>query len=157
MSQQLSHGTISISKTIKVPAEKVFSAWVDPKARSIWGPPSEDEAIEFLKDDFRVGGVDVHRCGQKNDLRFRVETHYYQINRPHRLLFTERVSTDDSLLSASVITVAISENKSVTELEVTIQIASLVGSGMIDGTHNGWQSALSNLAAHLEATNAEIE
>ncbi|WP_445357186.1 SRPBCC family protein [Microbulbifer sp. ANSA002] len=157
MSQQLSHDTISISKTIKAPAEQVFSAWENPKARSIWGAPSKDEAVEFIENDFRVGGLDVHRCGQKNDLQFRVETHYYDISKPHLLLFTERVYTDDSLLSASLITVAISQNKRATELQVTIQITSLVGLGMIDGTRNGWQCALSNLAAYLEATRVEIE
>ncbi|WP_444959555.1 SRPBCC family protein [Microbulbifer sp. VVAC002] len=157
MSQDLSHDTISISKRIKAPRERVFSAWEDPQARSIWGPPSEDEAIEFLENDFREGGIDVHRCGQSSDLRFRVETHYYEIRRPHRLLFTERVTTDGSPLSISLISVEIGNSESMTELKVTIQIASLVGSGIIEGTRNGWQRALSNLTAYLEARKVEAE
>ncbi|WP_444941717.1 SRPBCC domain-containing protein [Microbulbifer sp. ZKSA004] len=157
MSQDFSHDTISISRRIKAPREWVFSAWEDPQARSIWGPPSEDESIEFLENDFREGGLDVHLCGQKSDLRFRVETHYYEIRRPQRLLFTERVTMDSSSLSVSLVSVEIRKIGSVTELEVTIQIASLAGLGMIDGTRNGWQRALSNLTAYLEARKVEAE
>ena len=75
----------------------MFLAWEDPKARLQWGPPSDDEALEFLENDFRVGGLDVHLCGKRGDLRFRVETRYYEVERPHRLLFTERVSMDGVL------------------------------------------------------------
>ena len=151
MSEPLIHDTIAISRTINASVKRVFSAWEDPKARSQWGPPSDDEALEFLENDFRVGGLDVHRCGQKGDLRFRVETRYYGINRPHRLLFTERVSTDGTLLSASLISVAIDGNEGVTELEVTIQIASLVGSDMIDGTRGGWVTAIDQLGKLVES------
>ena len=65
MNDALVHDTIMITKIINAPAERIFSAWEDPAARSQWGPPSDDEAIEFLENDFRVGGVDIHQCGQR--------------------------------------------------------------------------------------------
>ncbi|WKD49667.1 SRPBCC family protein [Microbulbifer spongiae] len=157
MSEQLTHDTISISKTIKATVEQVFAAWEDPNARTIWGPPSDDEAIEFVENDFRVGGIDVHLCGQKDDLRFQVETRYYEINSPNLLIFTECVKSENAPLSTSLITVAIAGNGSLTELSVTIQIASLVGSDMIKGTRSGWQIAISNLAAHLETSTRETQ
>ena len=150
MSDPLIHDTIVISKTINASVEQVFSAWEDPKARSQWGPPSDDEALEFLENDFRVGGRDVHQCGQKGDLRFQVETHYYHISRPHRLVFTERVSTHSALLSASLISVAIDDNEGAAKLEVTIQVASLVGADMIDGTRGGWRAAIEKLRKFSE-------
>jgi len=74
MTPSLAHETITISRTIKASSKQVFGAWADQQARSVWGPPSEDEEMKFIDTNFRVGGKDVHVCGQKGDLRFRVDT-----------------------------------------------------------------------------------
>lgn len=148
MRRRPAHDTIAISQTIEAPPEQVFAAWKDPQARALWGPPSDDEAIAFVETDFRVGGRDVHRCGPRHDLRFEVETHYHDISAPHRLLFTERVSTEGALLSVSLVTVTIDGNAEVSELDVTIQIASMVGTDMIDGTRGGWERALAQLGQY---------
>ncbi len=145
-----SHETIEISRTIEASVEQLFQAWANPEARTIWGPPSNDEAIEFVEYDFRVGGKDVHLCGQKGDLRFRVETFYHDIQNPRRLLFSERVSTGESTLSASLITVDFAKAHEGTTLNLTIQVASLVGEEMIDGTRGGWNAALNNLGEYLD-------
>lgn len=63
MSVSLVHATISIDRLINASKDRVFSAWSDPAVRSQWGPPSDSEAIEFLKHDFRRGGMDVSLCG----------------------------------------------------------------------------------------------
>ena len=149
MSQSVLNETIAISRSINASLEQVFAAWADPVARAQWGPPSDDEAIEFLQSDFRVGGKDVSLCGQKGDLSFRVETHYYDIQTPLRLLFTERVSTGDNLLSVSLVTVVLSDSGGTTTLGLTVQIASLVGEGMISGNRVGWEAALTNLDLYL--------
>lgn len=124
-------------------------AWADPEARTIWGAPSKDEAIEFVENDFRVDGKDVHLCGQKGDLRFRVDTFYHDIQKPLRLLFTERVSTGESTFCVSLITVDFAEAKEGTKLNLTIQVASLVGEEMIAGNRGGWHAALDNLEDYL--------
>lgn len=145
----LLHDTITIKKTINASTREVFNAWADPAARSEWGPPSEDEAIEFVENDFRIGGRDVSWCGQKGNLGFRVETLYYDIRPPERLLFTERVSMGDNLLSVSLVTVVLSDSGGTTTLGLTVQIASLVGEGMISGNRVGWEAALTNLDLYL--------
>jgi len=149
VSDLLVHETIAISKRIKACPDAVFSAWQSPKARSEWGPPSVDEAIQFLETDFRVGGRDISLCGLRDDLRFRVEATYYAIEQPGLVVFTERVSTEDALLSVSLITVAMTNADADTQLDLTVQIASLVGAGMIDGARGGWDAALSNLKKHV--------
>ena len=143
------HETIATSRTIKASLEQVFKAWADSDARTVWGPPSDDEAIEFVENDFRVGGKDVHICGQKDDLCFRVETIYHDIQNPRRLLFSERVSTGENTLCASLITVDFAEAKKGTTLNLTIQVASLVGKEMIAGTRGGWNAALDNLGEYF--------
>lgn len=143
------HETIATSRTIKASLEQVFKAWADPEARTIWGPPSNDEAIEFVENNFRVDGKDVHLCGQRGDLRFRVETFYHDIQKPLRLLFTERVSTGENTLCASLITVEFAEAKEGTKICLTIQVASLAGEEMIAGNRGGWNAALDNLEDFL--------
>ncbi len=143
------HETIATSRTIMAPVKQVFEAWADPEARTIWGPPSDDEAIEFVENDFRAGGKDVHFCGQKGNLRFRVETFYHDIQNPRRLLFSECVSTDENTLCVSLITVDFAEANECTTLNLTIQVASLVGEDMIAGNRGGWNAALDNLEEYL--------
>lgn len=150
MMPNATHETIRISRRINASPEQVFSAWADPVARAQWGPPSDDEAIEFLEHDFRVSGKDVSLCGQKGDLRFRVDTVYHDIREPLRLLFTERVSTDDNLLCMSLITAEFSTVGEATKLGLTVQVASLVGEDMIAGNRGGWEAALANLADYVK-------
>ncbi len=66
--------TIATNRTIKASLEQVFKAWAGSEARTVWGPTSDDEAIELVENDFRMDGKDVHLCGQTGDLRFHVET-----------------------------------------------------------------------------------
>ena len=150
MTANIVHETISIDRLLSATKDQVFTAWSDPDARSQWGPPSDSEAIEFLEHDLRRGGMDVSMCGQKGDLRFRVETLYHDIEKLNRLLFTERVLSGDSLLCVSQITVCLQEQDSKTQLTLKVQIASLVGEEMIAGNRNGWNAALDNLARLVE-------
>ncbi|KZK83878.1 hypothetical protein PsW64_02045 [Pseudovibrio sp. W64] len=155
VSQMITHDTIEICAVLEASAADVFSAWEEPKARMVWGVPSDDEVIEFLENDFRVGGLDIHQCGQKGDLRFRVETRYHDIRAPDCLLFTELVSTSDMLLSVSLIAVVMEEQGGATELRVTIQVTSMVGADMIEATRGGWQASLAQLAGYLESSKRE--
>ena len=147
---QVAHETITTSRPLKASPEQVFQAWADPAARTMWGPSSKDDALEFVEVDFRVGGKDIHICGPKGDLRFRVETSYHEIHEPTRLLFTEHVSAGGTTLCASLVTVDLAEAGAGTKLDVTIQVASLVGEPMLEGNRSGWQAALENLRRHLE-------
>lgn len=139
------HDTIKITREIAGSPDLVFAAWADPGARAVWGPPSKEEAMAFLETDFRVGGRDVHVCGMKDDLRFRVETFYHDIQNASRLLFTERVSAGNAVLGASLITVELSQAGQATRLDLTVQVVSLVGGDLVAGNRNGWNAALANL------------
>lgn len=149
MTSGFTYDTLEFGRRINASPSLVFAAWQDPEARTIWGPPSNQEALEFVQTDFQEGGVDLYRCGQKGDLRFNVEAQYHSIT-PHQLLFTERVMLDSSLLSLSLISVSMNEKDLGTDLKLTVQITSTCGSSMIDGNRNGWQAALVNLAKYVE-------
>jgi uncharacterized protein YndB with AHSA1/START domain len=149
MMSNLTHDTINIRRTISASIEQVFAAWADPHARAQWGAPSDDEVIQFVENDFRVGGKDVSLCGPKNDLRYRVESLYHDITKPIRLLFTELVTIEDTLLCVSLITVSLVECENSTTMDLTIQITSLTGEEMITGNRGGWAAALTNLEGYL--------
>ncbi len=148
---QVTHDTITIQRNIDASKATVFTAWSNPEARVQWGPPSDSEAIEYLETDFRVGGMDVSRCGEKGHLDYRVETLYHDICSPARLVFSERVSHDESTLSASLVTVEIEDLDGLTKLTLTIQIASLVGDDMIAGHKKGWSAAIDNFSRVTES------
>ena len=139
-----------MSRKIRASIRQVFAAFEDPEARSKWGPPSDDETLEFIETDFREGGRDVHMCGPVGNLQFRVETHYCEIERPDLLLMTERVTVGDRHLSTSLVSVSLEEAGNATQLDLTVQIASSAGPDFVAATRGWWTAALSNLESMLD-------
>lgn len=146
------HDTIRLKQTFHASAAAVFNAWANPMARQIWAPPSKDQGIVFERADFRPGGVDVARCGPKGNLYFKVEVQYLKIVPDALIMFTEKVSKDDVLLSTALICAVLSPVDEGSELELIMQLTSLCGSDIIKGYQLGWTSALGNLARHLRPT-----
>lgn len=143
------HETIALEHNFRFTPVKVFEAWADPVARTKWGPPSDGESIEFLETDFRVRGRDISRCGPKGNLRFQVETHYYDIVPNSRIVFSETVSENGTPLSVSLMTMTLGPTSEGSCLSLVIQIASLVGGGMVAGNRDGWNDALRNLDRYV--------
>src|SRR5580692_7941028 len=66
-SQNLKHSTLVFERVCAAPVERVFAAFASPQERAGWGTPSETAALIYDKADFREGGVDVFRCGDKSN------------------------------------------------------------------------------------------
>jgi uncharacterized protein YndB with AHSA1/START domain len=143
------HATIFLERTYDAAPARVFAAWESADARSRWGPPDADTEVIFLETDFRVGGRDRSRCGQKGNATFVVEGRYLDIVADRRIVFSETVEHEGARLSASLITVEIRPEGVRTTLSLTVQIAAFDGSGMAEGAEAGWGPALDNLAAEL--------
>jgi len=95
------------------------------------------------------GGGDLSRCGSPGDLRYRIETLYEAIVPGRRLVFSERCSEGETLLSVYLITVEIEPDGAGSKLTLTNQIVALDGGGMIAGSKAGWNAALDNLGEAL--------
>jgi len=145
----IDHAQFSLNRTLSAAPATVFAAWSDPDARACWGPPSKRHRMVFDQTEFREGGVDISHCGMDEDLSFRVVTRYEHIQPNQRLVFTESVSRQNHLLSVSLITLELTRQDEATALSLTVQMTSLVGEGMIDGTKTGYESALRNLEPYL--------
>lgn len=94
---------VSLHRTFKVPAERVFDAWLTPRLLGQWmfGPRVRDENVIRLDVDPRVGGrfsMLVDRNGQRIDH----VGEYRVVDRPRHLEFTWGIrgvsDGDDSLL-----------------------------------------------------------
>jgi uncharacterized protein YndB with AHSA1/START domain len=48
--------SLTIKRTLKAPAEKVFAAWTQPEALKRWFGPSDEMTIPVAQTDLRVGG-----------------------------------------------------------------------------------------------------
>lgn len=144
------HGTVVVERTINVPVAHAYAAFADEKERSRWAAPSDTAAFIYEETDFRVGGRDVARCGAKADPRFRVETRYVDIVPEQRVVSTETIHEQSTLLATNITTIEFFPEGSSARLKVTVQITSFVGNGMIENTKAGHTGSLANMARHLE-------
>jgi uncharacterized protein YndB with AHSA1/START domain len=146
----VTHSTIVLERSYDAPLERVFQAFADPQARLRWGTPSPGVDLVYDKADFRVGGLDVSRCGPRGKLIYRVETRYLDIEPDERIITAEVVSEGWHKLSVSLITVEFHAVGQSTRLTLTDQITAFGGKDMIAGSREGFGAALDNLVAELK-------
>lgn len=148
-SSAIEHGTVTLDRAFDASPARVFAAWEDVEARARWGNPSPNTEIVYDQADFRVGGIDVSRCGAVGELNFVVEVRYLDIMPNQRLVFTESVRDAGRLLSHALICVEFEPDQDATLQRFVAQIASFDGASMIEGYAQGWAPAFDNLAAEL--------
>jgi uncharacterized protein YndB with AHSA1/START domain len=144
----LQHATITLQHSYSAPLQRVFSEFADPAARVRWSAPSKDELL-YDEADFQIGGKDVFRCGPKGNLKFRGETRYLDIVPNARVVSSETVEVDGHRLAVALTTLDFEPIEDGTNLTVTIQMVSFVGTDMIRSYESGNQSALKKLSQHL--------
>jgi uncharacterized protein YndB with AHSA1/START domain len=143
------HDTITFERSFPCPLPVLYEAFSDPVARARWGAPAPNAVIIYDKEDFRVGGSDLSRCGAEHDPRYHVEATYLDIVPESRIVYSEMVSENGARLSAALQTIEMKEAAGRSDLKVTVQIASFDGADMADGVRHGFTAALENLARDL--------
>jgi uncharacterized protein YndB with AHSA1/START domain len=144
------HDTIILTRDYRAPPARVFQAFADPDARARWGTPSPTAALVMDQASFEVGGLDVSRCGSKDDLRYHIEARYLAIVEAERIVYSETVSERGARLSVALITIALETIAAGTRLILTAQLAAFDGGFMIAGNRMGYGAALDNLRAEVE-------
>lgn len=144
----LQHATITLEQSYAAPLTRVFSEFADPVARARWSAPSNDVLI-YDETDFRIGGKDVFRCGPRDDLKFRGETHYLHIIPNGCVISSETLDMNGKRLAVALNTLDFQSTQDGTKLTVTVQVVSFVGAELIHSYESGNRSALSNLSLHL--------
>jgi uncharacterized protein YndB with AHSA1/START domain len=150
------HATLVFERSIPATAERVFAAYTDIAERMVWGAPSENTALIYDKADFREGGEDVFRCGAKSNPNIEGHTRYLDVVPDSRIVSSETIMMDGRRLCASLTTFELNPDGEQTKLKSTIQLASFVGQGMLEGHTNGTNASLDNLVRYFRAqTNLE--
>jgi len=78
--------------------------------RAVWGAPNGDATLDTLSHDFRIGGIDHHRCGPADVPEFEQITRWYHIQDPSDLVYTEVIQAGGMDLGASLVTMQLTPN-----------------------------------------------
>jgi uncharacterized protein YndB with AHSA1/START domain len=148
--QDLTHATFVFERFCAAPVERVFAAFADPVERASWGTPTETAAFTYDKVDFREGGVDVFRCGDKSNPQYRGVTTYYDILPNERIVSSEVVEAHGRKLLISMSTTTFAPEGAGTKVTVTVQLTSLIGEAMLDGVKFGQNASLDNLVGAMQ-------
>lgn len=97
MNRSVTHATFTLERTYETSAERVFTAWADPKAKAEWFGPAE----EF---EFRVGGRE-HARNTFDEVTFTFEADYQDIIQNERIVYSYIMRRDGQLLSVSLATI----------------------------------------------------
>lgn len=77
----------------------VYTAFADANERATWGAPSDTATFIYEETNFKTGGLDLARCGPKEDPRFAVVARYVDIVAEKRVVSIETISESDTLLA----------------------------------------------------------
>lgn len=140
------HDTIVMERTFRASPARVFAAWKSVEARQRWSKPSPDVDFVYDQHDFRVGGLDIARCGAPGDLRYCAEVRYMEITPDARIVFSERVTEADIPRAAALIDVSMEARGAETRMVLTMHVAAFDTPDMLQGYRDGWTPSLHNLA-----------
>jgi len=141
------HLELRLTRLIKAPRERVFTAWVTPADVLNWFSPG----------DCHILSARIHpRPGGEYHFRFRTKEHgdielhglYRELKRPGKLVFTWNLSGHPDLkLSESRVTVEILDRKGAAEVRLTHE--HLPNEKVKQDHLQGWNECLDKLEEHL--------
>lgn len=140
------HETLVLERTYNASPARVFAAWQSVEARLRWSIPFPETDAAYDQAEFRVGGLDIMRCGPRNDMRFLAQVRYLEILPEVRIVMAESVAENGKIRAASLVTVEFELEDKATRQTVTMQVLEMDGPGMLEGYKVGWPAALDNLA-----------
>jgi uncharacterized protein YndB with AHSA1/START domain len=143
------HKTIKIKKTINAPSPRVFKSFSSIKEKAIWSAPPGD-AIVFKKQNFKVDGVELFKCGPIGKLEYVGKVNYIEIIKDQRIIYIETVMHRRNKLATAMVTIELHQENSKTQIEMTVQVVSYVGEDLIKGCKIGYKKSLTSLKKYLE-------
>jgi len=146
----LTFDTLTLSREIAAPPDRLFPLLTEPAYRAEWGAPNEGVTLEIDAADIRPGGRELSRCGPRENPEFEVTTDFHVIEAPALMLFTETIRIGGDTLSSGLVALELAPEGAGSRITVTSQLASLIGDEMAGGYTEGWTAALNNLARLAE-------
>lgn len=144
------HSTFVIERHLDAKPERVWRAWSDPAAKSLWfGGPSEIWTKLEWTMDFRVGGHDRASGDFKNGPQSRFDSTYFDIIPNERIVYAYEMHLDDKKISVSLATIELTAEGGGTRLVVTEQGAFLDGYDDAGSREQGTKQLMDRLEASL--------
>lgn len=140
--------TVSLSRTVAAPAEKIFDRWLIPTFVGSWmfGSHIGNEKVIELQNEVRPGGSYTFHI-KRNGKEFLHDGEYLQIDRPKRLSFSWREAAKKNA-HKSKINLSLDSQDGKTKLRLSMQIdqtLELYG----DEIKQQWSERLKMLAAQV--------
>jgi len=147
------HTTFVIERTYPAEPAKVFGAWADGSAKSIWMDDPDyksDESAEY-EFDFRVGGHERFGGLTPEGSTYRYDATYHDIVPEQRIVYCYEMYAGEDRMSVSVATVVIEPAGRSTKLTYTEQGVFLDGIDKPELRQEGTEWLLDNLGKYLAA------
>lgn len=143
------HDILHFTRDIRHPVESIWRAYAHVDDRSQWSVPQGERMI-YDTSEFTRGGIDSYRCGPPNDLSAQGTVHYHLVDEPNRWTYSESIHSGEHLLAVSLVTWELQPlDHRGTRITIVNHVTSLIGQEMIEGTRNGHNKALDQLAQWL--------
>lgn len=141
--------SLTVSKTINAPRERVFAAWTQPELLHKWWGAHESFSAPIAEVDLRVGGA--YRFGMLEpgkDAPYVCHGVYREVNPPTKLVFTwawETMPSDDPRFTPAetLVTVEFIDKGGATEVVLTHE--QFTDDHMRDEHQGGWMGCLDGL------------
>jgi len=143
------HETLILKQSIRAALPRVWNAFADVDQRAAWGVPAGEAQIYDVA-DFRVGGREQYKCGPPGNLEFYGFVDYAHIIPQSIIVHSDTVTAGGKTLATALLTWEFESDGEYTKIQLTDQVTSLVGIGMINGHRNGHTKALDQLRELLE-------
>ena len=148
--------TFDLARDLPLPPDRMWDLLIDPKHRENWGVPDPSMVLTVDTIDTRVGGIERHHCGPKDNPEFEVETRWYDLTMPERAVFTETLIFGGEAVATSLVTYALSVSGDGTTLDVTVAASSFSGPETLDEMKAGWAGGLDLLVSYAASLHTPV-
>jgi|SRR5579872_5484496 len=142
---------IVLEITIRAPADRIFSALINPAERVKWWGAEGSFQTTHMESDLRPGGKWAMRGLRANGAPFTIAGEYREIARPSLLVFTWLPGWQESA-STSLVRIELKEQSDITTVRLT-------HSGLTDEvsrtSHRGWPQIVGWLRTYVEGAQKE--
>ncbi len=142
MATQTTTSSLTITRTIKASADKVFDAWTQPEQIKRWAAP-EGVEVQEAQVDLTVGGR-YHIRMLSDEGEHNAVGVYREVTRPTRLVYTWSWEEKDHDVGETLVTVEF--NAQGDDTEVVVLHEGFPAAEARDGHEQGWTSCLSQFA-----------
>ncbi len=145
--------SLTLKRTLKAPAEKVFAAWTQQDSLKRWFTPSEGTAVPVVEADVRVGGRYRIIMRRADGEEHRIGGVYREIVPGRKLVFTwawESTPERESLVTVEI-------EPAAGGCELTLTHERFFDEEARDRHQQGWTGVLERLTRHLAVADAGAE